>query len=113
MPNLLSIRRFTINDGVDDTAVTPVNSGLKYRWQLEDNTRFFRKRLSSKLLFKNADYTFFKALYDMGTCNDIVLTIEVFCGGEWQTEYTGKIIISDGDYHLDRCRVEYEVKPND
>lgn len=113
MPNLLSIRRFSVNDGVDDTAVTPINSGLKYRWQLEDNTRFFRKRLSSKLLFKNADYTFFKALYDLGTCNDIVLTIEVFCGGVWATEYTGKIIISDGDYHLDRCRVEYEVKPND
>lgn len=113
MPSLLSIRRFTINDGVEETDVTPINSGLKYRWQLEDGTRFYRKRLTTKLLFKFSDYTFFKGLYDLGTCNDIVLTIEVFCGGAWATEYTGRIIISDGDYHLDRCEVIYSILPND
>lgn len=113
MPTLLSKRRFTIDDGVDLTTVTPVNSGLKYRWQLEEGTRFYRKKLTTKLLFKKADYTFFKALYDLGTCNDIVLTIEVYCGGEWSIEYTGRIIISDGDYHLDRCEVTYQILPND
>lgn len=113
MPFLLSTRRFTINDGVDDTTVTPVNSGLKYRWQLEENTRFYRKRLTTKLLFRQADYTFFKGLYDLGTCNDITLTIEVFCSGAWTTEYTGRIIISDGEYDLDRCEATYSILPDD
>ena len=113
MPNLLTTRRFTINDGSSDTAVTPVNSGVKYRWTLEDGTRFYRKKCSTKFLFRGADYQFFRALYDMGTCNTITLTIEQYCQGDWSTEFIGRIIISDGSYHFDRCEVEYDVLPND
>lgn len=113
MPNLFDTTRFTVNDGVDDTAVYPVLSGLKYVWQPEGDTRFYRKKLQTKLLFRGADYTFFKDLYDGGTCNDITILIETYCGGAWSTEYQGRIIISDGDYHFDRCQVTYSILPND
>jgi hypothetical protein len=113
MPNFFDTTRFTVNDGVDDTAVYPIVSGLKYIWQPEGETRFFRKKLQTKLLFKGADYTFFKALYDAGTCADITILIETLCGGVWSTEYQGRIIVSDGDYHLDRCEVTYSILPND
>ena len=114
MPNLLTTRRFQVYiDGVSDQAVTPVNSGLKYRWQLEEGTRFYRKKLSTKLLFKGADYEYFKALYDGGDCSAVTILIELYCGGVWREEYNGKIVVGQGSYHLDRCEVEYEIQPND
>lgn len=113
MPNFFDTTRFTVNDGVDDTQVYPVVSGLKYVWQPEGETRFFRKKLQTKLLFRGADYTFFKALYDAGTCANITILIENYCGGAWSTEYQGRIIVSDGDYHLDRCEVTYSILPDD
>lgn len=114
MPNLLSTRRFNIYvDGVSDQPVTPVNAGLKYRWQLEEGTRFYRKRLSTKLLFRGSDYTYFKAKYDAGVCELVTVLIEVYCGGTWREEFTGKIVIGQGSYHFDRCEVEYDVQPYD
>lgn len=113
MPNLLTTRRFTVNDGVGDTTVYPVNSGLKYRWQLEEGGRFYRKRLQTKLLFRGEDYTFFKALFDAGDCALITILIEVYCGGDWREEFTGKIVIGQGSYHYDRCEAEYEIQPYD
>lgn len=113
MPNLLSIRRFTVSDGVDDTVVTPINSGLKYRWQLEDGTRFYRKRLTTKLLFRGADYTYFRSVYDAGECGSLTLLIEVYCGGVWREEFTGKLVVGQADWHFDRCEVVFDVQPND
>lgn len=113
MPNLFDTTRFTVNDGSTDTAVYPVVSGLKYVWQPEGETRFYRKKLQTKLLFRGADYVFFKDLYDVGTCANITILIENYCGGAWETEYMGRIIVSDGDYHLDRCEVTYSILPND
>ena len=114
MPSLLSTRRFTIYiDGVSDQTVTPVVSGLKYRWQLEEGTRFYRKKLSTKLLFKGADYTYFKTIYDGGACSSVTVLIELYCGSAWREEYNGKIVIGQGSYHLDRCEVEYDIQPND
>lgn len=113
MPSLLSTRRFTVNDGVGDTTVYPVNSGLKYRWQLEEGGRFYRKRLQTKLLFRGADYTFFKALFDAGDCALITILIEVYCGGAWREEFTGKIVVGQGEYHIDRCEVTYDVQAYD
>lgn len=113
MPTFLDTTRFTVNDGVTDTPVFPIVTGLKYSWQAEENTLFFRKKMNTRLTFRDDDYTFFKGLYDSGTCEIITILIETFCGGDWATEYSGRIIISDGDYHFDRCEATYQVLPND
>lgn len=113
MPTLLQTRRFTVTTGGGDTSVTPVVSGLRYRWETDGEGRFFRKKLTTRLLFKRTDYTFFKALYDDGTCGEVTILIERLCGGVWGTEYEGRIIIATGDFFTSRCEVEYQILPND
>lgn len=114
MPNLLDTRRFTVTVGTDDpVTVTPVNAGLRYRWEVEQGTRFYRKKLVTKLLFRGDDYTFFKALYDGAACDLTTVLIEVLCGGVWREEFTGKIVVGQGDYHMDRCEVVFDVQPYD
>lgn len=113
MPFLLDTYRFTANDGVSDTTVTPLNSGLKRRWEREGNTRAYRVKLTTKLLFKGADYAYFRALYDAGDCTEVTLLIENYCGGAWVTWHEGVIPIFNGDYNASRCEVTFEVKPAD
>jgi hypothetical protein len=86
---------------------------LRRRWEREGNTRAYRLKLANKLLFKGADYQYFRAIYDTGTCTEVTLLIENYCGGEWVTWYEGIIPIFTGDYNASRCEVRFEVKPND
>lgn len=114
MPNLLSTRAFSITVDADPPViVTPINSGLKYRWQLEEKTRFYRKKLTTKLLFRGADYTLLKGVYDAGTCSTVTILIELYCGGTWREEYTGKIVVGQCEWNLDRCEVTVDVLPYD
>jgi hypothetical protein len=113
MPSLLSTFRFTANDGTGDQTVTPLNSGLRRRWEREGNTRAYRVKLATRLLFKGADYTYFRDLYDLGDCTEVTLLIENYCGGAWVTWHEGVIPIFNGDYNADRCEVSFEVKPAD
>lgn len=113
MPTLLQTRRFTVTTGSGDTSVTPVVSGLRYRWETDGEGRFFRKKLTTRLLFRGADYTFFKGLLDAGTCGETTILIELLCGGSWGTEYEGRIVVGSGDFDYDRCEVVYQILPND
>lgn len=113
MPSLLQTFRFTANDGTGDTTVTPLNSGLRRRWEREGDTRSYRVKLATKLLFKGADYSYFRDLYDAGDCTEVTLLIERFCGGEWVTWHEGVVPIYTGDYNASRCEVTFEIKPAD
>lgn len=113
MPALFDTYRFTANDGVSDTSVSPIVSTLRRRWEREGNTRAYRLKLANKLLFKGADYEYFRAIYDTGTCTEVTLLIENYCGGEWVTWYEGIIPVFAGDYNASRCQVVFDVKPND
>lgn len=113
MPSLFDTFRFTANDGVADTTVTPLNSGLRRRWEREGDTRSYRAKLATKLLFKGADYTYFRDLYDAGDCDEVTLLIENYCGGAWVTWHEGVIPIYNGEYNASRCEVEFEIKPAD
>lgn len=113
MPALLDTFRFTVNDGTGDTTVTPLNSGLRRRWEREGDTRSYRAKLATKLLFKGNDYTYFRGLYDAGDCETVTLLIENYCGGDWVTWHEGTIPIYNGEYNASRCEVSFEIKPND
>jgi hypothetical protein len=113
MPSLFSKYRFTVNDGTGDTAVTPIVSGLKRRWELEGGTRAYRVKIPTKFVFGGADYVYFKALYDAGECDTVSILIEEKCEGVWSEWFSGIVPIFIGDYDIDRCRVSFEVKPND
>jgi hypothetical protein len=112
MPSLFDTFRFTANDG-SDHPVTPLISGLKRTWQREGDTRAYRPKINTKLLFRGADYTYFRAIYDAGTCTDVTLLIENYCGGEWVTWHEGKIPIYQGEYNASRCEVSFDIAPND
>lgn len=113
MPNLLDNHRFTVTVSAVDTTVTPVVPGLRYRWETEGEGRFFRKKLTTRLLFSGADYVYFKGLYDAASCDETTILIENFCNGEWVTEYNGRIVVAGGEYDFDRCEVTYSILPND
>lgn len=114
MPNLLDTFRFTADDGISGaTTVTPITSGLRRRWEREGDTRSYRVKLATKLKFRQADYDYFRTIYDAGECNEVTLLIENYCGGTWNTWHEGIIPIYTGDYNKDRCTVEFEIKPAD
>jgi len=93
MPSLFDNFRFTANDGTGDTLVYPLNSGLKRRWERDGDTRAYRVKLATKLLFKGDDYTYFRDLYDAGDCETVTLLIENYCGGDWVTWHEGTVPI--------------------
>lgn len=113
MPSLFDTFRFTANDGTGATPVFPLNSGLKRRWEREGDTRAYRLKLSTKLLFWKADYQYFKAIRDANNCTDVSILIENKCGGTWSEWFSGKIAIAQGEYNESLCQVEFEVKPDD
>ena len=113
MPSLFDTFRFTANDGTGATPVFPLNSGLKRRWEREGDTRAYRLKLSTKLLFWKADYQYFKAIRDADSCADVSLLIENKCGGTWSEWFSGQIAIAQGEYNESLCQVEFEVKPSD
>jgi len=111
--NLLQKYRFTANDGTGDTTVSPVNDGLKKRWELQDDGVSYRVTLSTELLFKGADYTYFKAILDAGTECSVSMLIEQFCDNAWTTYFAGRIAPTEGKYDLDKCEVSFKVLPDD
>lgn len=114
MPNLFDTFRFTVNDGISGpTSVTPIASGLRRRYEREGDTRSYRVKLATKLKFRNADYTYFRDIYDAGECNEVSLLIENFCGGAWVTWHEGLVSIYEGDYKADRCEVTFDILPAD
>lgn len=113
MPSLFDTFRFTVSDGVTDTIVTPINSGLKRSWQRVDGTRSYRVKLNTKLLFRKDDYVFFKGLYEAGACIEVTILIENYCSGAWVTWFQGVIPIYQGEYNERMCEVTFEVLPND
>ncbi len=113
MPALFDTFRFTANDGTGPTQVYPLNSGLKRRWEREGDTRAYRLKLSTKLLFWKADYQYFKAIRDADSCADVTLLIENKCGGTWGEWFSGQIAIAQGEYNESLCQVEFEIKPSD
>jgi hypothetical protein len=112
MPALFDTFRFTANNG-SDQAVTPITSGLKRSWQREGDTRSYRMKLNTKMVFSGADYAYFRAIYDAGDCNEVSFLIENYCGGAWSAWFEGIVPIFKGEYIASRCQVTFDIMPND
>ena len=70
-------------------------------------------KLNTKMVFRKADYAFFRAIYDLGDCLEVSLLIENYCGGAWVTWFEGIIPIFQGEYNKSMCEVSFDVSPND
>jgi len=111
--DLLNKFRFTADpDGTPET-LSPVNDGLKKRWDLQDDGVSYRVTLDTELLFRGSDYTYFKDILDAGTPCSVDLLVEQYCTGAWETFFSGKITPTEGKYDLDKCEVSFKVIPND
>lgn len=99
---MAALSKYTFD--ADGTTVYPVNDRLVFAWERESETAFFRRTLKTKLLFRAADYEFFKALYDADNCAFVELTIT-----RGAFEWAGKIKLSKGDWDLDKC--EFSTEP--
>lgn len=111
--NLLDKFRFTADPGGTPVTLTPVNDGLKKRWELQDDGVSYRVTLSTELLFKGADYIYFKDILDAGTPCEVALLIEQYCSAAWGEFFAGRILPSEGKYDLDKCEVSFKVMPDD
>lgn len=111
--SLLDKYRFTATDTGGDTVLTPVNSGLVRTWQREGKGRFYRRKLETKLRLQGSDFTYFKTKLEAGTCEDVTVLVERFCGGEWVEFFTGTALIFEAAYDYDDCSVLLELKPSD
>jgi len=113
MPSLFDTYRFTANDGTGDTLVYPVVRGLKQKWERDGDSRSYRIKLSSQLVFRKDDYTYFRDIYDTGDCTEVSLLIENYCDGVWATWFEGIVPIPDGEYSSSFCEVKFSILPND
>ena len=113
MFSLLNKYRFTANAGSGDINVSPFNDGLKKRWELQDDGVSYRLTLSTDLVFRGEDYTWFKDILDAGTVCSVTMLIEQFCSNAWVTFFSGRIAPTEGKYDLDKCEVSFKVLPND
>ncbi len=109
--------RFTANDGTGDVALIPVNTGLRKRWERQGDGVSYRLSLETELLFRRkvdaASYDYFKDRLDAGEVCETDILIEHFCAGEWSEFFSGRIVITEGKYDLDKCEAQFKVFPND
>jgi hypothetical protein len=57
---MAALTKYTFD--ADGTTVNPVNDRIVFAWERENETAFFRKVLKTKLLFRGADFSYFKGL---------------------------------------------------
>jgi hypothetical protein len=113
MPTLFDTYRYTANNGIGDTQVFPVVRTVRKRWERVPGQRAYREKVATPLLFRGADYAYFRAIYDAGECANVTLTIERKCEGEWDVWHVGRVPINDGEYNESFCQVTFEIQPDD
>lgn len=71
---------------IDETEVTPIWKG-EFNYNPENDRPFFRVALAGSLIFRLSDYTLINDVPD--NCETITVTIERFCGEDFETFWTG------------------------
>lgn len=115
--------RIEINTAGGGLSVSqPVNSTLEWSYEKEQGQIFYRKKLSTPLVFRNDpgnNVTDFTKLYSLERnritrCDKIDVIIYKKCqGGSYQQFYNGYIAPIDGDWDVDKCSVDIPVRPQD
>ncbi len=100
--------------------VFPTSVGTqKYTWQREQDQIFKRKKLSSKLHFKNDgkiglyDFNYFAAIEATAGCDEIKIEIKALCSGQYILEWKGYFSTGGGTFDFDRCTFDVLPEPDD
>jgi hypothetical protein len=95
-----------------------VDSTIDY--EKESGEVFFRRKFNGSLKFVNnnggSDFTYFKSIDDgADRCLEISLDIHRACNDvDFESWWQGYFSVTDGDWNLDRCTVEFkDIKPDD
>ena len=102
----MSVHRIKIESlSTPATVVLPTWSG-KTEAAREDDTVFFRDKLSGDFNFIGADYTLIKNVPD---CERIDIYLEEYCGGTWAEAWRGSFTTYDVKFNESACNAS--VKP--
>jgi len=106
--------RITLNINGVNTVVNPKGlDKLRVQWNRENGKVYYRKELQGELVFTGNEFT---QLYNVeksnNRCQPIPITIERACGA-YQELYQGNLLLSDGTYWVDGCRMEIKASKND
>lgn len=101
----------------------PVNNSLEWVYEREDGQLFFRKKLSTKLTFKDdpaipsSDFT---DLYTVersanSRCDKIDVIVYKRCSknGSWEEHYHGYLSMIDGEWNKSHCVVDIPIRAQD
>ena len=101
----------------------PTNNALEWVYEREDGQLFFRKKLSTKLTFKDdpaipsSDFT---ELYTVersanSRCDKIDVIVYKRCSktGSWEEHYQGYLSMIDGEWNKSHCVVDIPIRPLD
>lgn len=106
--------RFFITTQAGQVEMFPQNTNsLHITWVKQNNTAYFRKTLTGKIKFVEAD---FNKLYvqerSIYRCNAITLLINKNCEG-YAEFFNGRMLCDDGDWDIDHCEVEIQASSQD
>jgi hypothetical protein len=100
--------------------VYPVNRTLEFQWSRDDDFRYYRKELSTSLVFTNDqrnNVNDFDAIYghdrNLDSCEPLPLQIQRYCNEEWILFFEGELHVVDMDFNPEACRVECPVRTLD
>jgi len=98
----------------------PVNSSLQWQWRKPDGKRYFRRDLTTRLIFQNQhrdNITDFDPWYlterSKQRCDKINLTMWRNCDGSSTEDFKGQTTILDAAFDAGICSVDVKFQPND
>lgn len=121
MLNVHDKYRFYYNHPLDGwTQCFPAIPSIEWTWNREEGQIFFRKELSTDMTFVNdpdRGIDDFTRLYNIDRsdfrCNKIFFKVERKCGEVWNDFWEGYLALVDGDFDVDKCRLDIPVRADD
>lgn len=113
--------RFYFNvPGTGQFEARPLNDSLIWKWEKERDFDFYRLSLDTSFIIGNTgDFKDFTKLYaherSPERCEKVYVEIHKRCdsSGGFTLYYRGFLAVVDGQWNIDRCRVEIEMRIDD
>ena len=120
MNNIHDKYQFFISVGLTpDQQVWPCVDDVIFSYETDDDLDIFQVNITSELLFRNdyknnrLDFDFLKQLEANNLCDEVVLIVNVKCGGVFQPYRQFLINLKKANYDNDRCEVRISTDPFD
>lgn len=110
--------KYTFNidfPNVGSREVFPINGSLQWQYKKENEKRYFRKELITKLIFQNdskESITDFDPWYLLERNKDRCAEVKLNITGECD-DYKAKATVLDADFDAEICRVDVKFAPDD